>query len=380
MRRLPITCSSARNYKVSRQAALPKIRLNEDCAGSLLAFVLLGFWSLTASAQDYHAPRTEYGQPDLQGVWNFNDSTPLERAQSLGSREFLTEDELDAKYARLQSGTARREQREQNIAERVMEVPTDDTGAYNIFWSYFDEPFPNNRTSLIVYPEDGRIPTTLNGVITQRSPPPSNPCNDGLAVIADRPVRISFAAISCDRPEDFGLASRCLLFPQTTGPYIKANSYNNNIQIVQTADHVMLYTELGNDPRIVALDGRPFLDPRIETWTGSSRGRWEGETLVVETRHFNAKMAAVFTRTAAYGSAENMVLQERFTRVADNAMVYEFTLTDPSTFVDRITAITHFSRLSEPIYEFACHEGNYALLNMLRGARLSEVRSSLGID
>jgi hypothetical protein len=370
MKRLQITCNSARSYKVPR-----------DSVPGVSRFVaLLCLCSVVANAQDYRAQRTEYGQPDFQGVWNFNDSTPLERAQSIGNREFLTEEELAAKYARLQTSTERREQREQDVAQRVLEVPTDDTGAYNNFWSYFDEPFPNTRTSLIVYPENGRIPTTLNGIITQRSPPPSNPCNDGLVVIADRPVRISFAAISCDRPEDFGLASRCLLFPQTTGPYIKANSYNNNIQIVQTADHVMLYTELGNDPRIVPLDDRPFLDPRIETWTGSSRGRWEGETLVIETRHFNAKMAAIFTRTAAYGSAKNMVLEERFTRVAEDAMVYEFTLTDPTTFVDRITAITHFSKLNGNIYEFACHEGNYALPNMLRGARMAEVRASLGVN
>ena len=337
--------------------------------------LLLVLYSFPALSQDYVVPRDEFGYPDLNGVWNFNDSTPFERPQRYGDREFLTEEELAEKYFRLQSGEERREQREVNVAQSVLEVPTDDTGAYNTFWSYYDEPFPNTRTSLIVYPPDGRIPSTRNGVITQLSPPPSNPCNEGLVVIADRPVRISFAAVSCDRPEDFGLASRCLLFPQTTGPYIKANSYNNNIQFVVTRDHVVLYTELGNDPRIIPLDGRPFLDRRIETWTGSSRGHWEGDTLVVETRHFNAKMASIFMRSAAHGSAAEMVLTERFTRVAENAMVYEFTLDDPATFTDRITAITHFSKMDEPIYEFACHEGNYALRNMLRGARLSELRA-----
>jgi hypothetical protein len=194
-------------------------------------------------------------------------------------------------------------------------------------------------------------------------------------VIADRPSRISFGAISCDRPEDFGLASRCLLFPQSTGPYIKANSYNNNVLIVVTRDHVVLNTELGNDPRIVPLDNRPFLDKRIETWTGSSRGFWEGDTLVIETRHFNAKTASIFMRAAAYGSAENMVLTERFTRVGEQAMEYEFILNDPSTFTDQIRGIMHFSRLNAPIYEFACHEGNYALTNMLRGKRLEELRA-----
>jgi len=331
----------------------------------------------TAYAQDYEVPRTEYDYPDLQGVWNFNDSTPFERPSRFGEREFLSEEEIAQKFASLDNSEQRRTEREQDVSQRVLEVPTDDTGAYNTFWSYYDEPFPNTRTSLITYPPDGRIPTTRNGVITQLSPPPSNPCNDGLVVIADRPVRISFAAVTCDRPEDFGLASRCLLFPQSTGPYIKANSYNNNIQIVITKDHVLLYTELGNDPRIIPLDGRPFLDKRIETWTGSSRGHWDGDTLVVETRNFNPRMASIFMRAAAYGSAGEMVLTERFTRVGEDAMVYEFTLDDPATFTDRITAITHFSKLDEPIYEFACHEGNYALLNMLRGARLAEVRAEL---
>lgn len=335
--------------------------------------------SVRLLAQDYIVPRDEFGYPDLNGVWNFNDSTPFERPTRFGDREYLNQEESAAKFNRLASSQARRSQLEQDVAQRVLEVPTDDTGAYNTFWSYYDEPFPNTRTSMIIYPSDGRIPTTQNGVITQRSPPPSNPCNKGLVVIADRPSRISFGAISCDRPEDFGLASRCLLFPQTTGPYIKANSYNNNVQILVTRDYVMLYTELGNDPRIVRLNNSPFLDQRIATWTGSSRGRWEGDSLVVETRHFNPNMASIFMRAVAFGSAAEMVLTERFTRVGDGALEYEFTVDDPATFTEQIVGVTHFSRLDAPIYEFACHEGNYALLNMLRGARLEELRAE-GLD
>lgn len=368
MKQSLIICSNVLSFRALETKKISRRSL-------LVSILSLGLACLSfdaAGQQAYQAPRTEHGQPDFQGIWNFNDSTPLERPQRFGDREYLTEEELTAKFSRLDSGEARRQQREETVAQRVMEVPTDDTGAYNSFWSYYDEPFPNTRTSLIVYPENGRIPTTLNGVITQRSPPPSNPCNDGLVVIADRPVRISFGAISCDRPEDFGLASRCLLFPQTTGPYIKANSYNNNIQIVQTHDHVVLYTELGNDPRIVPLDDRPFPDQRIESWTGISRGYWEGETLVVETRNFSSRMAAVFTRTAAYGSAQNMILTERFTRIGPDSMLYEFTLDAPTVFVDRLSGIVHFSKLNAPIFEFACHEGNYALTNMLRGARIAE--------
>ena len=326
-------------------------------------------------AQEYFVLRDEFGYPDLNGVWNFNDSTPFERPLRFGEREFLNAEELATKLARLSAGQERRSLSEEALAQRILEEPTQDTGAYNSFWSYYDELFPNKRTSIIVNPNDGRLPVTQNGVIIQRSPPPSNPCNDGLVVIADRPSRISFGAISCDRPEDFGLASRCLLFPQTTGPYIKANSYNNNVQIVVTQDYVVLNTELGNDPRIVPLDHRPFLDKPTETWTGSSRGSWDRDTLVVETRHFSSKMASIFMRASAYGSAEKMVLIERFTRVGESSMEYAFTLDDPSTFTAQIQGIVHFSRMNAAVYEFACHEGNYALANMLRGKRLEELRA-----
>ena len=339
-----------------------------------LSAVFVFFMAICSStlAQDYEVPRTENDQPDLNGIWNFNDSTPFERPDRFGTREFLNAEELAARDQRLATGQDRRDASEATVSERVMNVPTNDTGAYNLFWSYYDEPYPNDRTSLIIYPQDGKIPATQPGVITQLSPPGSNPCNYGGVVISDRPVRVSWGGISCDRPEDFGLASRCMAFPQTFPPHIKANSYNNNLQIVQTKDHVMIRSELGNDPRIIPLDGRPFLNEAIRSWTGSSRGHFERDTLVVETRNFTGKLASLFLRTNSYGSAENLVLTERFTRVGQNALDYEFTIDDPTTFVDRITVKTNMSRLGAPMYEFACHEGNYALENMLRAARIVE--------
>ena len=339
-----------------------------------LSAVFVFFMSICSStlAQDYEVPRTENDQPDLNGIWNFNDSTPFERPDRFGTREFLNAEELAARDQRLATGQDRRDASEATVSERVMNVPTNDTGAYNLFWSYYDEPYPNDRTSLIIYPQDGKIPATQPGVITQLSPPGSNPCNYGGVVISDRPVRVSWGGISCDRPEDFGLASRCMAFPQTFPPHIKANSYNNNLQIVQTKDHVMIRSELGNDPRIIPLDGRPFLNEAIRSWTGSSRGHFERDTLVVETRNFTGKLASLFLRTNSYGSAENLVLTERFTRVGENALDYEFIIDDPTTFVDRITVKTNMSRLGAPMYEFACHEGNYALENMLRAARIVE--------
>ena len=339
-----------------------------------LSAVFVFFMTICSStlAQDYEVPRTENDQPDLNGIWNFNDSTPFDRPDRFGPREFLNAEELAARDQRLATGQDRRDASEATVSERVMNVPTNDTGAYNLFWSYYDEPYPNDRTSLIIYPQDGKIPATQPGVITQLSPPGSNPCNYGGVVISDRPVRVSWGGISCERPEDFGLASRCMAFPQTFPPHIKANSYNNNLQIVQTKDHVMIRSELGNDPRIIPLDGRPFLNEAIRSWTGSSRGHFERDTLVVETRNFTGKLASLFLRTNSYGSAENLVLTERFTRVGENALDYEFTIDDPTTFVDRITVKTNMSRLGAPMYEFACHEGNYALENMLRAARIVE--------
>jgi hypothetical protein len=141
---------------------------------------------------------------------------------------------------------------------------------------------------------------------------------------------------------------------------------------MQTKDHVMIKSELGNDPRIIPLDGRPFLTDAIRYWTGSSRGRWEGETLVVVTQNFPDTLPSLFLRSKSYGSAENLVLTERFTRVGDDALDYEFTIDDSDTFADRITVKTNMSRLNAPIYEFACHEGNYALENMLRAARIAD--------
>ena len=134
------------------------------CFGLLLAPLLSA--QVSQSTDSYQVPRDEFGYPDLNGVWNFNDSTPFERPARYGEQEFLSAEEVAAKFNRLETSQERRDQREQDVAQRVMEVPTDDTGAYNLFWSYYDEPFPNTRTSMIIYPRDGRIPTTQNGVIT----------------------------------------------------------------------------------------------------------------------------------------------------------------------------------------------------------------------
>ena len=131
----------------------------------------------SAAAQNYIVSRTEHDHPDLNGVWNFNDSTPFERPDRFGMREYLNAEEIAARNTSIKNGQQRRDSSEANMSERILNVPTNDTGAYNLFWSFYDEPYPNIRSSLIVYPPDGKIPATINSVTTQHSPPGSNPCN-----------------------------------------------------------------------------------------------------------------------------------------------------------------------------------------------------------
>jgi len=329
----------------------------------LVAYPILG--------QDYQVPKTAEGLPDISGVWNYNDSTPLERPARYGDREFLTEEEISQRRVSVQGRQQAMEQREEGLSERVVEEGYTDPGAYNAFWLDTAEPYTNIRTSLVVYPENGRLPPLVDEVMHQRSPPSSTPCGSE-ALGKPRPIRISWGALGCEHPEEFGLASRCIFFPHTGPPHTRGTSYNNNIRIIQTKDHVVINTEMGNDPRIIPLDGRPRLDERLTYWAGSSRGHFEGDTLVVTTTNTNEKVASLFLRSHAYGSAKNRVLTERFTRVGEGAMDYEFTIDDPDTFTDRVTAKMNLSKLDGQIYEFACHEGNYALPNMLRAARMEE--------
>jgi len=333
--------------------------------------LLLLLIAIPAASQDYQVPRTAEGLPDISGVWNYNDSTPFERPAHFGEREFLSDEELTARIEQRQARQTAYTERESDLAERVLEGEFTDPGAYNSFWSDNEEPYQNIRTSQVVYPSNGRLPALVDESMFQRSPPSSTPCgNDDIGT--PRPARISWGAISCDRPEDFGLATRCIFFPHTGPPHIRGTSYNNNMEIIQTRDYVVIVAEMGNDPRIIPLDGRPHADARVKYWAGNSRGHFDGDTLVVTTRNTNPLVASLFLRFSAYGSAQNRVLTERFTRVGENAMDYEYTIDDPDTFTDRVVVKSNFSRLDARIYEFACHEGNYALPNMMRAARFSE--------
>jgi hypothetical protein len=302
-------------------------------------------------AQDYEVPKTQWGQPDLQGVWNFSSTIPMERPPFFADKAYLTAQDLAGIKAQTEAGL----QAINNIG----------VGGYNTFWTEMGGT-GDNRTSLIMYPENGRMPATVEGVAIQVGGlGPDEP--------GTRPTRMVVGGISKDGPEDRGISERCIV-GFNSGPPFTPNLYNNNVQIVQSKDTAVLMTEMIHDARIVPLTDKPALSEGVRLWTGDSRGYWDGDTLVVETRNFN-NLTQSF---GVYGSAEDKLLTERFTRTDEFTVEYEFTVEDPSTFTDKIVAMVPMSKVDGLMYEYACHEGNYGLLNTLRGERIAEKREAEG--
>ena len=316
-----------------------------------------------ASAQTFEPPRLPDGKPDLQGVWDFRTLTPLQRPESRGEQAVLTAEEV----AELDSQSAAREAAAFAPSEvRDEPLPVGgDIGAYNSYWvdqgaSVVD----GHRTSLIVDPPDGRLPALQPGIEMAT-------LSLGEDLPGTRPVRVRAAGIGADSWEDRGLAERCLL-GFNSGPPIVPAGYNQNIQIFQTADHVVILHEMVHDARIVPLDGRGHLPAGVRQWMGDSRGYWDGDTLVVESRNFSAKTASFNPSVAqAAGSGETLQLTERFSRTGDDTLLYEYTVNDPATFIRPFTAALSMKR-GVGMFEYACHEGNYGLPNMLAGARVAE--------
>jgi len=306
-----------------------------------------------ATAKKYVAPRTEAGQPDLRGVWNYGSDTPFERPAQFKDREFLTPEEAAAAAKQIRDRSAQLEAGDAG-------TPIDPTGGYNQFWMDYFGQGANLRTSLVIDPPDGRVPPVQSGVKVE---------NGGLGPDTNgvRPVRFRVGGVRKDGPEDRGLSERCLM-GFSSGPPFVPSLYNNIVQIFQTKTHAVILTEMIHDARIVPLDGRPALDAELTQWSGDSRGRWEGETLVVETRNFTDKT----TSFRGAGTAKNLQLTERFTRVGPDRVDYQFTINDPTTYTKPFTALIPMVRAEGELYEYACHEGNYGLANILSGARQDE--------
>ncbi len=309
-----------------------------------------------ARAATAAGPRTPWGAPDLGGVWDFRTLTPLERPAALGDQAVLTPEE--AAEFRATAIESRNADRRDGGARRDVER------AYNDFWwDYGNSLTADLRTSLIVDPPDGRIPARVDGV---------DEADQARRAAWRRPVRERVVFNSpAHGPEDLGLSERCML-GFNAGPPMLPSAYNNNIHILQTPDHVVIFNEMVHDARIVPLGDVPHLPGAVRQWLGDSRGRWEGDTLVVESTNFTHKTGSFYTIARSYGSGETMQLVERFTREGDDRLRYEFTVDDPATFAQPFTAMIPMTRTDAPLFEYACHEGNYGMTNLLAGARVQE--------
>jgi hypothetical protein len=310
-----------------------------------------------ADAKNYTPPRTAGGHPDLQGFWSNNIATPLERPKELAGRATLTDDELAAmkkKAHELFSGrgdAAFGDQVFNTVLANVLGVKsgfvsTDgETGDYSSVWTV--ERVWDNRTSLISDPPDGRIPPMT---------PEGQKRREAMAAGRGRPAA---------GPEDRALQERCISYgsPQLTA------GYQSYYQIVQTPKAVLFMTEMIHDVRSIPLDGGPHPPATVRQWLGDSRGRWEGDTLVIDTTNYKPK---AFLQI----STEKLHVTERFSRMNAETLKYEITIDDPGTWSRPWSLMIPLQRSSDPVYEYACHEGNEGLAGILAGARAEEAAAT----
>jgi hypothetical protein len=290
-------------------------------------------------------PHTPDGYPDLQGDWSNSTETPLERPKGLGAQEFYTDAELADLMKKDQDRLAlNKEEGRPTEPGTNADVHYDytqyglDRGQAKLTW--------NRRTSLIVG-ERGTLPPML---------PEARQRNADIAA--------KNRGHELDGPEDLSLSSRCIVDGQESVPYLSSN-YNNNLQIVQGDGVVAIMSEMNHSVRIVPIDGRPHLPSDVHQFRGDSIGHWEGDTLVVDSTNFTA-------RNPFHGSGDKLHVVERFTRVDADTILYRFTVEDPETWDQPWTVETAWSKVDGPILEYACHEGNYSVPNILRGARVAE--------
>jgi hypothetical protein len=301
-----------------------------------------------AHSNAWTPPRTADRQPDLQGVWDYRTITPMERPAALGTKQFFTAEEAAA----FEAQENRRQNRDLIDPKKGgAQYPPGGVVPYNEFWyDRGNRIGGSRRTSLIIDPPDGRLP-------------PLTPDGKKRAEARAEAGRDDQAGRArANSYEDRSLTDRCIL-GFNAGPPMTPGAYNNNVQIVQTPDYVVIVTEMVHDARIVPLSGHA--PPPMPRWQGNSRGRWEGTTLIVETKDF-------LRGTSLDGSTSKMRLVERFARVGPTTLTYEFTVDDPATWTRPWTAQIAMTKTDEHMYEYACHEANYAIPNILAGARAAE--------
>ena len=300
----------------------------------------------------YIIPRTEYDQPNLKGVSNFASHTPVQRDMRYGDLQYFTPDENE-------------ENRDQSVSAFETRAESHfDGGGYNSFWYERAAIGYDLRASLIIFPENGSIPEIVEGAFMQRGGVSQD-------FPSQRPVTFMGAGgIAKDGPEDQDLSERCIAGFNSGPPFI-LSVYNNNIQIFQHKDHVVIMTEIVHDARVVPIKENHQLQDDIRLYSGGSRGYWDKDTLVIKTKNFSDMVQSFLA--SPYGNAREKSLAERFTRVNETTVEYEFTVNDTGTFTDEITAILPMTLVDGLLYEYSCHKGNYRMINLLRGERRQEM-------
>ena len=324
---------------------------------TLTACFVAALFAMSASAAGpetkYTAQRTKDGRPDLQGVWNFASGVPLQRPAKFADRKVFTKEEFDAQRAALAN---------------VLSMIATFSPVNNVGLDWIDNKLyvDDLRTSLITYPENGRLPALVEGV--QRTPG----IEDVFAVLQDAakgpPLALanllaSFGGGKKDSHKDFSTAERCL---DDIAVPIVPQFADNYVEIIQGRDQLALVSDSGW--RVISLDGRVPSSGKVRTSTGTSTGHWEGETLVVETRNFSERTPGF----AGAGKSRDKVVTERITRTSAGTIEYAATVVDPATFTDRIEIWFPMARVDARIYEATCHEGNYSLANTLSAQRKEE--------
>ncbi len=326
----------------------------------LFPLLLISLSTTNAIAQDYAAPKTEWGVPNFHGVWKHATIMPFERSVELGEKRAYTEEEaLVLEGAVQQKFDAANEPLSPDRAPPEVGEALPSLGNYDLFWREDAKFIPTIdgefRTSAITDPPNGRMPTRVAGFSERMNARPAN-----------RRGRNS------DGPEGRGLGERCLLNGNFGSPVMRPSIYNSHLLFNQSPGYISITTEMAHDTRIIKItdDHNPAAQTQRK-WMGSSIGRWEGDTLVVETMHFN-------NWQTLYGvPTENLTVVETFRRDSNNKMIYGFTVNDPTVFTSQFSGEYALSRINEEIYEYACHEGNYGMTGILGGARRLE---QLGLE
>jgi hypothetical protein len=324
-----------------------------------LGIMILGaIPALGQTDASWTAPRTADGHPDLQGIWTNKTITPLERPKELGTKAFFTPEEVKA-YTQSTLERSNKDQRGGGVRDVL--------NAYNAFWwDSGTKVLKNMRTSIVVDPPDGRIPP-----LTPHRQAQLQEQAEAVKVRCQRPgcaIANSGQLSPSDKAEDLDLMTRCISF-STVVPMLPS-AYNNDYQIVQAPGVVAIDTEMVHEVRRIPTDGSAHLPLNVREWIGDPRGHWDGDTLVVDSTNFIA------FEGRARGADENLHLTERFTRVGPDTLLYQFTVDDPTAFTKPWSGEIPMTKTEGPLYEYACHEGNIGMRDIIAAARADEKKAA----